>query len=221
MYRYTASPVFPNSSYGSTNYWVTPVFEEPPDTTPPGLASSSPADGATGVDLDAVVTATFDEPVDGDSVAIIVSSATGPVAGSTTFDTVDVDCTFEPASALAASTVYTVTVSAVDLAGNHTPANLEFDFTTKSAAVMAALWDPSVVPAVPVAADTAAVNVGVAFTSSEPVLITGIRFYKGTGNTGPTSGRCGAVAASCWPRRRSPVRPPPGGRKCRSPRRCR
>ncbi len=40
------------------------------------------------------------------------------------------------------------------------------------------------VPAVPVAADTAAVNVGVAFTSSQSVLVTGIRFYKGTGNTG-------------------------------------
>ena len=93
--------------------------------------------------------------------------------------------TFEPASALAASTVYTVTVSAVRRSPGTTPRpTLEVDFTTKSAAVRAALWDPSVVPAVPVAADTAAVNVGVAFTSSKPVLITGIRFYKGTGNTG-------------------------------------
>ncbi len=184
VYRYAASPLFPNSSYGSTNYWVTPVFEEPPDTTQPGLASSSPADGATGVDLDAAVTAAFDEPVDGDSAAITVSSAAGPVAGSTTFDAASSTATFVPATALAASTAYTVTVSAVDLAGNHTAADLGFDFTTTSAAVMAALWDQSVIPAVPVAADTAAVNVGVAFTSSQSVLVTGIRFYKGSGNTG-------------------------------------
>ena len=184
IYRYAAAPVFPNSSYGSTNYWVTPVFEEPPDTVPPGLASTSPADGDTGVDLEAVVTATFDELIDPDSVVLTVSAGGAEVAGSTTLDAASSTVTFTPASALTAATSYTVAVSAADVAGNSTPAGLSFDFTTASAAVLAALWEPSVVPAVPATSDAAAVNVGVAFTSSEPVLVTGIRFYKGSGNTG-------------------------------------
>ena len=50
-------------------------------------------------------------------------------------------------------------------------------------------------PATPATADSSAVEVGVKFRPSQAGYITGIRFYKGTGNTGTHVG-------SLWNRRR-------------------
>lgn len=46
------------------------------------------------------------------------------------------------------------------------------------------IWPPSAVPVIISEPDTAAVNVGVKFRSDQDGFITGIRFYKGTTNTG-------------------------------------
>ena len=46
------------------------------------------------------------------------------------------------------------------------------------------LWSNSVTPANPSASDTGAVEVGVKFRSDVAGYITGVRFYKGSGNTG-------------------------------------
>jgi hypothetical protein len=183
VYSYSATPTRPVSTYGAANYWVSPVFVGEPDTTPPTLAESSPSDGATGVAVEAVVSATLDEPVDGDTIELTVTAGGSPVAGSTSYDHSTSTVTFVPDAPLAAETAHTVSVTATDLAGNSSP--LAFAFTTGAAGVeMAALWDDSVVPSVAAAGDNGAVNLGVAFTASEDVAIAGIRFYKGAGNNG-------------------------------------
>ncbi|MDC8013884.1 DUF4082 domain-containing protein [Tahibacter soli] len=46
------------------------------------------------------------------------------------------------------------------------------------------LWTPSTVPATPAFADTQAVELGVKFTSERRGRVIGVRFYKGSGNTG-------------------------------------
>ena len=46
------------------------------------------------------------------------------------------------------------------------------------------IWNPSAVPGTPSAADPSSVELGVRFQSSVPGFIVGIRFYKGSGNTG-------------------------------------
>lgn len=51
------------------------------------------------------------------------------------------------------------------------------------------LWDNTVTPTTPANADTSAVEVGVKFRSTVDGLVTGVRFYKGTGNTGTHVGR--------------------------------
>ncbi len=66
VYRYGSSPAFPTTSFGATNYWVTPVYAVPPDLTAPTLAVTAPVDGTSRVRLDSVIRATFDEPVDPD-----------------------------------------------------------------------------------------------------------------------------------------------------------
>jgi len=62
--------------------------------------------------------------------------------------------------------------------------------------------------------NTSNVELGMKFQSSESGYVTGIRFYKGTGNTGTHTGTLwvGHPARS-WRRARSPARRPPAGRR--------
>ena len=69
VYQYGASS-FPSSSFNSTNYWVDVVFNTGgvPDTTPPTVLSTTPANGAKSVAASAVVTATFSEALTASTV---------------------------------------------------------------------------------------------------------------------------------------------------------
>ena len=51
------------------------------------------------------------------------------------------------------------------------------------------IWPPSAVPATPSANDPSSVELGVKFTLGRQRHVTGIRFYKGTGNTGTHVGQ--------------------------------
>ena len=65
------------------------------------------------------------------------------------------------------------------------------------------------------------IELGVKFSRRQDGTITGIRFYKSPTNTGTHVGSLWTPAARCWPRRRSPARPPPAGSRSPSPRRSR
>ena len=59
-----------------------------------------------------------------------------------------------------------------------------WSFTTIPAVVDATIWSSSATPSVPTASDGQAIEVGVKFESAVAGYITGIRFYKGSDNTG-------------------------------------
>jgi methionine-rich copper-binding protein CopC len=192
VYRYGAGGGFPTSSWNASNYWVDVVFVDTgggPDTTPPTVTSRSPASGATGVALTAAVTATFSEPIQSDTATVTL---TGPgatnVPGTTTYDGATQTVTFTPTASLAASTSYTVNVSgAKDIAGN-TMTAVSWSFTTGVAAPPSScpcsIWPSTATPATPAEPDDSAIEVGVKLRTSEAGYLTGIRFYKGPGNTG-------------------------------------
>src|SRR5258705_741046 len=50
------------------------------------------------------------------------------------------------------------------------------------------LWSNSTTPNTPADSDTQAVEVGTKFTSDVSGTVTGMKFYKGTGNTGTHTG---------------------------------
>ena len=85
---------------------------------------------------------------------------------------------------LAASTTYTASVSAAtDFFGNFLAPPATWSFTT-SATATDTLWSNASVPANPSAIDTSAVELGVKFEANTSGYLSGIRFYKGVGNTG-------------------------------------
>jgi len=100
--------------------------------------------------------------------------------------------TLTPNAALAASTSYTATVTTAvkDLAGNSLAANVSWSFTTAAGpACPCTIWPSSATPANASVTDPNGVNLGVKFRADSNGYITGIRFYKGTSNTGTHVGR--------------------------------
>jgi hypothetical protein len=92
-----------------------------------------------------------------------------------------------PNTDLTASTSYTATVNgARDTAGNQMTTPVTWTFTTAGASgsCPCSIWPSTATPATPAIADNSAVELGVRFRSDVSGYITGVRFYKGTGNTG-------------------------------------
>jgi methionine-rich copper-binding protein CopC len=158
------------------------------DTTPPSVTSTTPTAGATGVATTTTVTATFSEPVQASTIAMSLKNAAGTaVSGTTSYDSTAQRATFTPSAALASGTSYTATVSgAKDLAGN-TMTSTSWSFTTAATpppSCPCSIWNSTATPANPSEPDSSAVEVGVKFRADVAGKVTGVRFYKGTGNTG-------------------------------------
>jgi hypothetical protein len=103
------------------------------DATPPTVTLVNPANLATDVPVNRVIAATFSEAMDPLTITaatFIIERAAAPVTG--TVARAGTGATFTPASKLAASTVYTATITTgvKDLAGNALAADYVWSFTT-------------------------------------------------------------------------------------------
>ncbi len=160
------------------------------DTTPPTVTATSPASGATGVSVTSAVTASFSEAMDPATIVgsnfELRTSGGALVPAAVSYNALTNVATLTPSAALAGLATYTatVTVGVKDLAGNALATAKIWSFTTAAVDCPCTIWPSSSVPAVASYTDTDAVNVGVKFKSDLNGFITGIRFYKGAGNTG-------------------------------------
>ncbi len=188
VYRYGSATGFPSDTWGAANYWVDVVYAK--DTTPPTVTAKTPAPGATGIPASTTVTATFSEAVTPASVQVQLRSGTGTggplVPATVAFDAPSKTATLTPNAALAAATTYTAIVTAAtDTSGNNLAAPVSWSFTTAGAtACPCSLWPATTVPGTPDVNDAGPLTVGVRVTPDLDGTITGIRFYKGAGNTG-------------------------------------
>ena len=95
-----------------------------PDTTPPQLVSTSPANTATNVAINSAVSGTFSEAMNPLTISTSTFTLTGPgstsVVGTVSYNAVDFIATFTPNANLLPGTQYTATIAngATDLAGN-------------------------------------------------------------------------------------------------------
>ena len=184
---------FPDSTFNGTNYYVDVVFSTtpPPDTQPPTVATTTPAAGAGGVRLDAPVTVTFDEPVDPASVVFTLTGATGAIPGSVTVDGSGATVTLTPSTTLPAGAGFTASILAADTAHNSMTSPLTWQFTTgvpRSATCPCSIWDDFTVPDTVNTADANAIEVGTRVRFDTKGFVTGMRFYKGSQNTGTHTG---------------------------------
>ena len=142
VYLYGASG-FPQSTFNGSNYWVDVVFATAigADNSAPVVASTTPADGATGVALASPVSVAFNEALDPATVSSgamqLADSGGTLVPSSVTYDAPSRTVTLQPSSALATASAYTVRLvggpgGLADPAGNTLPADITWTFTTSA-----------------------------------------------------------------------------------------
>ena len=166
------------------------------DTAAPTVTTVTPASGATGVSTPLQVVATFSEAMSAASISSssveLRDSGNALVAATVTYDAGTRSAILTPTAGLSGQATYTVTVHggatdprAKDAAGNALAANKTWSFTTGAAASCPCdAFGPSAVPANPAVVDPQPVELGVRFTADVAGFVTGIRFYKGSTNTG-------------------------------------
>ena len=107
-----------------------------PDTTPPAMTSTIPANGAVGIPINQKISATFSETMDPltiNTASFTLMQGTTPVVDALTY--AGVTATFTPLTSLAPNTTYTATITtgAKDLAGNTLANSYIWTFTTGEA----------------------------------------------------------------------------------------
>jgi methionine-rich copper-binding protein CopC len=186
VYAYGSSSTFPSNSFGGTNYWVDVVYTTPSGVWTPTVTSVTPGSGSSGNPGSVAPTATFSQAVVPSTVSFTLKDSSGnTVFGTTSMGSTNTVATFTPASSLASDTTYTATVSGAQTSSGATMSSpYSWSFTTAGSQCPCSLWPSSATPSIASVGDTSAVNLGVEFTPSVNGWITGIRFYKGSGNTG-------------------------------------
>jgi hypothetical protein len=105
----------------------------------PTILSTSPADGATDVAINAVITATFSAAMDPSTITAatftVKDSIGDPVAGTVTYDEASLTATFTPSGYLAPATTFTITLTTgvKSLEGVEMAENYVWDFQTAKA----------------------------------------------------------------------------------------
>jgi Domain of unknown function (DUF4082)/Bacterial Ig-like domain/Bacterial Ig domain len=204
VYGYGSKSTFPTSSFNATNYWVDVVFV--PSATLPTVTSVSPINGASFVAPGNSVTATFNESMTTSTISTStfqLSAGGTTVPATVTYNNSTLTATLVPSSQLAYSTTYTATVvggtsGVKDANGDLMSANYTWTFTTASApgSCPCTIWSSTTTPGNANSGDGSSVNLGVKFTSNTAGYITGVRFYKGSANTGTHVGSLWSAAGA-------------------------
>ncbi len=158
-----------------------------PDATRPMVSSTTPANLASNVALNAPITATFSEPMAPgtlNTTTFTVMQGTTPVPGTVIF--VGVTALFTPVENLAGNTVYTATITddATDLAGNTMAADYVWTFTTGTAPDETAPQVSATVPLSGAIGVPVAITLAATFTEPmNPLTVTTTSFTLRLGNT--------------------------------------
>jgi hypothetical protein len=187
----------------ASNYVWT--FRTVPATTPPTVISTVPTNGATGIPINQILTATFSEAMSPATISsttfTLKATAGASVTGTVTYVPAGSVATFAPAASLASNTAYTATITTgvMDLNGTAMTVNYVWTFTTATIPVTTAPTVTSTIPAnlatlVPLnqivsatfskAMNPATINGGT-FTLTGPgtTAVTGLVAYAAVGNT--------------------------------------
>lgn len=145
-----------------------------PDITPPTVTFTSPANSATGYALNSAITATFSEVIDSSTVTALTFTLRDGTSVAGTVEYSGTTATFTPTGNLAASTLYTATITTgvKDMAGNALASNHTWTFTTGTASDAIAPTVSSTSPANN--AIGVGVNAAITATFSEPMLASAI-----------------------------------------------
>jgi Ca2+-binding RTX toxin-like protein len=191
----TSGDTFPAQTFSSNNYWVDVLFDA---TLAPQVTDTTPAFHATYVDPSASATVTFSVPMDPASInsanVFLRGPGNVPVPATVSYDAGHRIATIDPTGTLALNATYTIVakggaagVKSAGLGGIALASDSTSTFRVQPN-VANTLWPASTTPSVTSFNDPTAAELGVRFRTDVDGVVTGIRFYKGAGNTGTHTG---------------------------------
>ncbi|MBD2210844.1 Ig-like domain-containing protein [Nostoc linckia FACHB-104] len=167
------------------------------DNIAPTVSSTTPSSNATNVSTTTNITAAFSESIDSTTIDgtnfELRNSSNTLIPATVTYNATNRTATLTPSNALATATTYTATIKGgstgvKDLTGNALATSYSWSFATSANQTPQSIWNNSATPTNPSFSDSNAVELGVKFRSNVDGYITGVRFYKGAGNTGTHTG---------------------------------
>ncbi|RYF56503.1 MAG: DUF4082 domain-containing protein, partial [Comamonadaceae bacterium] len=186
LYAYGNGNLFPNSTYGATNYWVDVVFN-----ASSGGANQSPIavnDGGftaaknTTLTINAAALLANDSDPNNDSLTI--TGVSNAVNGAVSFNSQTNTISFTPTTGYLGSAAFNYTIS--DGQGGTAGAGVALSVIDPMATV--SLFSASSTPSTVSVNDPNPVELGLKFQASTNGDIIGIRFFKGALNTGTHTG---------------------------------
>ncbi|QQO18220.1 DUF4082 domain-containing protein [Bradyrhizobium diazoefficiens] len=181
VYAYGSGSAFPTNTFKSSNYWVDVVFNGSAATsTPQAVADSGFTVSQNGV-LNIAASTLLANDTNPSGLPFSLTSVGSPLNGSVSYNSQNQTVTFTPTNgyAGAASFTYTITDTSGQSGSGQVSLNVNYPVSAQS------LFGTNDAPSVANSGDTSPVEVGVKFTASVNGTITGLRFYKGSLNTGP------------------------------------
>lgn len=177
---YSYSGDFPNTA-STSSYLVDLVFTV---AAPPlSVVAQVPAPGATAIPSDVKPSITFSTAIN-PGASFTLNANGSAIAGTAALSTDARTITFTPTAVLPANTAISASVSGVATPQGQTLPPSTWQFTTAAPSVQSSTIFGSLLPQVAANSDFLSVELGTAFTVSQAGNVTGIRFYKGAGNTG-------------------------------------
>jgi hypothetical protein len=178
VYVDSSSPAFPSNSYQASNYWVDVVFD-----ANGSVVTANPVTGLTTAETTALsipASTLLANDTDSAGYSLSVSGVSNPINGTVSYNSSTQTVSFVPTSGYSgpAGFTYSVTDGHGDAASANVSLTVDYPATAQS------LFFPSATPGTVTVSDTSPVELGVKFQASANGTITGIRFYKGSQNTG-------------------------------------
>jgi hypothetical protein len=146
---------------------------------PPAANNDSGFVATENTALSIPVSALLANDTDPNGLPLSVTGVSNPSNGTVTYNSSTQTVSFVPTTGYAGTASFTYSIADANGTASASVSLLVNDPTTAS------LFNPATAPSIAAANDPSAIEVGVKIQSSENGTITGLRFYKGPGNTGP------------------------------------
>ncbi|NKK68731.1 DUF4082 domain-containing protein [Rhizobium leguminosarum bv. viciae] len=186
VYAYGTGSVFPTASYNASNYWVDVLYQQGAQNAVPVAANDSGYSTNTGTPITIQASALLSNDSDADGDPLTITGASGAVNGSVAYNAQAQTVTFTPTAGYSGPASFSYAIS--DGKGGTATAQVALTINNPAAGPEQNLFAANATPSVVSTNDNQQVNLGMKFQADTAGWITGIRFYKGTDNTGPHNG---------------------------------
>src|SRR5581483_4660408 len=178
VFNYGSTSSFPSQSFNATNYWVDVVFSA--GSASPPVANSDSYTTTQGQALTVAASGVLGNDTSPSGNPLSATKVTDPAHGVVTLNA-NGSFTYTPNAGFSGSDSFTYRASDGVLNSNTATVSIT---VTPSGGSPVTIWSPSTLPGTADASDNGSVELGLKFRASVSGFVTGVRFYKGSLNTG-------------------------------------